>query len=130
MKTIKILIAAPEELHNEKIQFSSLIEALNESLVSRGIELERVKWDPDTDGSIEDFMAEVGECEMCLTLYWRELAENAPEELTSADQALKAGKNPKNLYVFFKEPSPDITETLKDFKANFVTNYGHFFCMY
>ena len=130
MKTIKILIVAPEELHEEKIQFSSLIEALNESLVSRGIELERVKWDPDTDGSVEDFMEEVGECEMCLTLYWRELAENASEELTAAFQTLKAGKNPQNLYVFFKEPTQDISEALKDFKANFVTNYGHFFCKF
>ncbi|MCR4664375.1 MAG: tetratricopeptide repeat protein [Paludibacteraceae bacterium] len=130
MKTIKILIVAPEELHEEKIQFSSLIEALNESLVSRGIELERVKWDPNTDGSVEDFMEEAGECEMCLTLYWRELAENASEELTAAYQALKAGKNPQNLYVFFKEPTQYISDVLKDFKANFVTNYGHFFCKF
>ena len=57
MKTIKVLIAATEELHDEKIQFSALIEQLNEALRPRGIELERIKWNPETDGSIEDFMA-------------------------------------------------------------------------
>ena len=32
MKTIKVLISASEEMHDEKIQFASLIENLNEAL--------------------------------------------------------------------------------------------------
>ena len=79
MKTIKVMIVASDEMHEEKIQFSNLIEALNEALEPRGIELERVKWNPETDGSVEDFMEEVKDCDMCLTLYWRELAENASD---------------------------------------------------
>ncbi len=130
MKTIKIMIAAPEEMHEEKLEFTNLIEHLNEVLESRGIELKRIKWNPETDGSIEEYKAKLKECEICLTLYWRDLAGNSEQELNAAYQELKDGNNPRNLYVFFKEPTEDLTEALKDFKANFVTNYGHFFCKF
>lgn len=130
MKTIKIMIAASEEMHDEKVQFSNLIEHLNKVLELRGVELKRVKWNPETDGSIEDFKTKLKDCEMCLTLYWRDLAGNSEQELNTAYQELKVGKNPRNLYVFFKEPTEDLTKALKDFKTNFVTNYGHFFCKF
>ena len=48
----------------------------------------------------------------------------------SAYQQLKGGGNPRKLYVFFKEPAEDLSDALKDLKANFVTNYGHFFCRF
>ena len=130
MKTIKIMIAASEEMHDEKLEFTNLIEHLNEVLEPRDIELKRIKWDPETDGSIEEYKARLNECEMCLTLYWRDLAGNSEQELDTAYQELKGGNNPRNLYVFFKEPTEDLTEALKDFKANFVTRYGHFFCKF
>ena len=130
MKTIKILIAASEELHAEKLEFTNLIEHLNQVLRPRGIELKRIKWNPEQDGSIEVFQAKLQDCEMCLNLYWRQLAANSEEELNTAYQQLKDGHNPRNLYVFFKEPTDDLTEALRDFKANFVTNYGHFFCKF
>lgn len=130
MKTIKIMIAASEEMHEEKLEFSNLIEHLNEVLEPRGIELKRIKWNPETDGSIEEFKSKLKECEMCLTLYWRDLAGNSGQELDTAYQELKDGNNPRNLYVFFKEPTENLSEALRDFKANFVTHYGHFFCRF
>lgn len=130
MKTIKILIAASEELHAEKLEFTSLVEHLNQVLKPRGIELKRIKWDPENDGSIDAYQAKLRDCEMCLNLYWRNLSGNSEEELNTAYQQLKEGKNPRNLYVFFKEPANDLSEALRDFKANFVTSYGHFFCKF
>lgn len=130
MKTIKIMIAASEEMHEEKLEFTNLIEHLNEVLEPRGVELKRIKWNPETDGSIDEFKSKLKECEMCLTLYWRDLAGNSEQELNTAYQELKDGNNPRNLYVFFKEPTEDLTEALRNFKANFVTNYGHFFCKF
>ena len=124
------MIAASEEMHDEKLKFSSLIRHLNEVLRPRGIELECIKWNPETDGSIEEYKAKLKECEMCLTLYWRDLAGNSEHELDTAYQELKDGNNPRNLYVFFKEPTEDLTDALRDFKANFVTKYGHFFCKF
>ena len=124
------MIAASEEMHEEKLEFTHLIEHLNEVLEPRGIELRRIKWNPDTDGSIEEYKSKLKDCEMCLTLYWRDLAGNSRQELDTAYQELKGGNNPHNLYVFFKEPTADLTEALRDFKANFVTKYGHFFCKF
>ena len=130
MKTIKILIAASEEMHEETLKFSELIANLNEVLEPRGIELIRVKWDPEADGSIEDYKRQLSDSEMCLTLFWQSLAENSQQELDTAYNELKNGNNPRKLYVFFKEPSKEIAATLKDFKANFVNDYGHFFCKF
>ena len=124
------MIAASEEMHEEKLEFSNLIEHLNEVLKPRGIELKRVKWNPETDGTIEEYKTKLKGCEMCLTLYWKELAGNSEEELNRAYQQLKGGSNPRRLYVFFKEPEEDMTEALKYFKKNFVINYGHFFCKF
>ena len=93
------MIAALEEMHDEKLEFSNLIEHLNEVLEPRGIELKRVKWNPETDGTVEDFLTKLTDCEMCLTLYWKELAGNSEEELNSAYQQLKNGNNPRALRV-------------------------------
>lgn len=130
MQTIRILIVASDELHHEKIEFSNLIQQLNEVFGPRGIELKRVKWNPETDGTIEDYQKKLTDSEICLTLYWNELAKNSREELHAAYQQLKGGGNPRKLYVFFKEPAEDLSDALKDLKANFVTNYGHFFCRF
>lgn len=130
MKTIKIMIAASEEMHEEKLEFSNLIEHLNEVLAVRGIELKRVKWDSDEERTTEEYLSKLGDCEMCLTLYWKELVGNTEKELDTAYQKQKDGENPRKLYVFFKEPAEDLSDALKDFKSNFVTNYGHFFCKF
>ena len=130
MKTIKILIAASEEMHEETLRFSELIANLNEVLEPRGIELKRIKWNPDVDGAIEEFKSKLKDCEICLTLYWQNLIGNSEQELNTAYEELKGGNNPRNLYVFFKEPSEYLRAELTDFKANFVTNYGHFYCKF
>ena len=124
------MIAASQEMHDEELKFTSLIKHLNKALAPRGIELKRVKWDPEVDGTINDYLVKLQKCEMCLTLYWKQLADNSEKVLQTAYDELKSGNNPRKIYVFFKEPSDDISESLKDFKENFVTNYGHFFCRF
>ncbi len=125
MKEIQVLIAAAEELRDEKLEFTSLINNLNEALAPRGIHLRRVNWTP---GEADDYRQRLGSCEMCLNLYWRQLPPSADEELRTAYEATCAGDNPHHLYIFFKEPSDDISKALADFKAGFETRYGHFFC--
>lgn len=130
MKQIQVLISASVEMHDETLKFSELIANLNEVLEPRGIKLKRIKWNPETDGSLEEFKHQLENSEMCLTLFWQDLVENSEEELDTAYQELKRGNNPQKLYVFFKEPSINIVESLKGFKANFVNTYGHFFCKF
>lgn len=127
MKVIQVLFAAIEELHDEALHFSELISHLNEILEPRGIHLKRVKWTP---GQAKDYRQKLSQCEMCLKLYWKQLPETSEEELKIAYEATCAGDNPRNLYVFFKEPSEGISKALADFKASFETRYGHFFCRF
>lgn len=130
LKEVKVMVAASEELHEEMMNFSGLVEYLNHVLVQRGMELKRMKWNPAVDGSLEDYQAKLKYCEMCLSIYWRDLAVNSREELDTAYQELWDNNNPRKLYVFFKEPSENLTELLRDFKASFETNYGHFYCKF
>ena len=127
-KEVKVMIAADEELNEEKLEFTELMAHLNEVLENRGIRLRRVKWTPQ---GADDLQKELHDCEMCLNLYWTKLPQQADEEMKAAYELTTNGTNPQHLYVFFKEkPSDKITAALADFKASFETVYGHFFCKF
>ncbi len=126
-KDVKVMIAADEELNEEKLEFTELMAHLNEVLENRGIRLRRVKWTPQGE---DDFRKELHDCEMCLNLYWTQLPRQADEEMKVAYNLSTNGANPLHLYIFFKEPSEEISTALADFKAGFETVYGHFFCRF
>lgn len=134
MKTIKVFIASSEELHLERLEFTDMIVQLNKALEPRGIRIEPVKWEHH-DASMgpvhkqEEYNEELKKCELCLVMYWTRFGEYTEEELTIAWEGLKAGNNPRKLYVYFKEPG-DASQELKDFKESFVTKYGHFYCKF
>ena len=134
MKTVKVFIASSEELHLERLEFTDMIQQLNKALKPRGIEIEPIKWEYlDSSMSQERKQTEYNnalkECELCLVMYWTRLGEYTAEELTTAWESLKAGDNPKKLYVYFKEPC-NASQELKEFKDSFVTRYGHFYCKF
>ena len=135
MKTIRVFIASSEELKMERLKFTDMIEQLNNCLEVRGIRLKSVKWEY-LDASMgvlhkqQEYNEKLKECELCLVLYWNKFGEYTREELETAYEELKAGRNPHKLYVYFKEPAEDISEQLKDFKAAFATQYGHFYCKF
>lgn len=127
-KEVKVMIAADEELNEEKLEFTELMAHLNEVLENRGIRLRRVKWTPQ---GADDFRKELHDCEMCLNLYWTKLPQQADEEMKTAYDLSTNGSNPQHLYIFFKEKSSGkISAALADFKASFETVYGHFFCKF
>lgn len=127
-KEMKVMIAADEELNEEKLEFTELMTHLNEVLENRGIRLRRVKWTPQ---GADDFRKELHDCEMCLNLYWTKLPQQADEEMKTAYDLSTNGSNPQHLYIFFKEKSSGkISAALADFKASFETVYGHFFCRF
>ena len=134
MKTIKVFIASSEELHLERLEFTDMIQQLNKALRPRGIEIEPVKWEY-LDSSMNEerkqteYNNALKECELCLVMYWTRFGEYTEEELTTAWESLKAGKNPQKIYVYFKEPCNESQE-LKDFKDSFTTHYGHFYCVF
>lgn len=134
MKTIKVFIASSDELELERLQFSDMILHLNRILKPRGVEIEPVKWEY-LDASMgplhkqEEYNKELKTCEMCLVLYWTKFGEYTKSEFDTAYSELCAGRNPKKLYVYFKN-AEDITPELKTFKESFATSYGHFFCRF
>lgn len=127
-KEVKVMIAADEELNEEKLEFTELMAHLNEVLENRGIRLRRVKWTPH---GADDFRKELSNCEMCLNLYWTKLPQQADEEMKTAYDLSTNGSNPQHLYIFFKEKNSDkISAALADFKTKVETVYGHFFCKF
>ncbi len=121
------MIAAAEELDEELLEFGALIKEINDALKPRGIRLVRENWTP---GDADEFARRVDGCQMCLCLYWRELPSSADDDVHGAYEATCAGRNPQHLYIFFKEPSDEISEALSGFKAGFENKYGHFFCRF
>ena len=47
-------------------------------------------------------------------------------ELDTAYERLKAGENPRKLYVYFKDAS-ELSDELREFRDEFPVKYGHFF---
>ena len=134
MKTIKVFIASSDELTVERREFESLFHHLNRIFKPRGLYLEPSLWEY-LDSSMgpkhkqEEYNEELKTCEMCMVMYWTKFGEYTGEELMTAYGELKEGRNPRKLYVFFKEPG-DVTPELKSFKESFATEYGHFYCKF
>lgn len=124
MKTIKVYIVAPEELHIEYLEFADMISQLNKVFRTRGIEI-----DPTSDDLIND-LSGLGEYQMCLVMYWNNHDKDSEMLLNTAYKELQEGNNPKKLYIYFKEPAENISEELAEFKASFATRYGHFYCKF
>ena len=131
MTTIKIFLASSEELRPEREMMASLANSLNTVLEPQGIQVIVVEWE-NLDASMgilhkqEDYNEKLRNCEMCLVLYWTKFGMYTKTELDTAYSELKAGNNPKKLYVYFKTGSEPSGE-LKEFRDSFPTKYGHFF---
>ena len=134
MKTIKVFLASSDELKTERLEFDSLFNHLNRIFRPRGLYLELSKWEY-LDSSMgpkhkqEEYNEELKTCEMCMVIYWTKFGEYTGQELMTAYNELKEGRNPRKLYVFFKEPA-DLSPELKVFKESFATEFGHFYCKF
>ena len=133
MRKIKIFLASSEELKEERKELGDFVGHLNHALERIGVSVQLEKWEY-LDSSMgeqhkqEDYNDVLRECEMCLVMYWTKFGLYTKTELDTAYNELKAGNNPKKLYVYFKEIEGDekITDELKAFRDSFPTEYGHF----
>ena len=132
MKTFKIFVASSNELKNERQELAKLANSLNNVLEPLNTHVIMVEWE-DLDASMgvahkqEEYNTKLRECEMCIVLYWSKFGIWTKQELDIAYSELRAGNNPKKLYVYFKNggdkaPTPELTE----FRESFDKNYGHF----
>lgn len=134
MRTIRVFIASSEELKQERLEIADVINNLNQALSPRDIEIRPVKWEY-LDASMgikhkqEEYNDALRKCDICIVLYWTKFGDYTETELNTAYQELCAGRNPKKLYVYFKD-SDSISPQLKEFKDSFTSRYGHFFCRF
>lgn len=128
MQTIRIILSATKSLQQEKLELADLVENLNHSLVSRNAYILMLVWD-GSETEKNDFKDKISDTDLCLALYYDTFDESTQSELETAYQSLCEGKNPKKIYVYFKE-GETISEKLKAFRDSFPTKYGHFYCSF
>ncbi len=139
MKTIKVFLASSSELRDERMEFSDIVLTINKFLKPRGFEIEMERWE-DIDDSMgperkqDEYNRVLRTCPMCLVLYWKNLGSYTKEELDVAYAGVCSEKeNPRKLYIYFKEDkeiAETISKELRNFKASFETDYGHFYCRF
>lgn len=131
---IKIFLASSKELEKERLVFADLVGHLNKALESRDITISLVKWEY-VDASMgpehkqEEYNEQLRDCDLCIVLYWTTFGKWTKIELDTAYKEKCEGRNPKKLYVYFKE-GKQISEDLQKFRDSFPENYGHFFTDY
>ncbi|MGM9770887.1 MAG: tetratricopeptide repeat protein [Candidatus Cryptobacteroides sp.] len=132
MKTIKIFLASSDELLKEREMMGDLANSLNTVLERQGINVILVKWE-NLDASMgvnhkqEDYNEKLRDCDICMAMYWTKFGMYTKNELDTAFSELKAGHNPKKIYVYFKNVD-DVkpTDELEAFRISFPKEYGHF----
>lgn len=85
-------------------------------------------WDRSEDNK-DDFQEKISDKDLCLTLYYDTFDASTQTELETAYQSLCEGKNPKKIYVYFKD-GETVPEELQSFRDSFPTKYGHFYCSF
>lgn len=129
MKTIHITLAADKSLKQEQMELADLVENLNYSLSSRGTNILMVVWDCSSKHDEGTFREKVADTDLCLNLYYETFNDSSLSDLDAAFQSFCEGKNPKKIYVYFKD-SDEIPENLREFRDSFPTRYGHFYCSF
>lgn len=116
MKTLRVFISASTGLEEAERGVHDLLVQLSQHFKPRGLEFVAAL---PGEGAAEG--------EMAVALYGKDFGGLPKERFEEAYEAFKAGKKPK-IYVFFREPSEDISEALKAFRDSFAERYGHFYC--
>lgn len=134
MKKVKIFLASSEELKEEKLELSDLLEHLNLILEPQDIHIYLEKWEYLGE-NIEDtkknkYEERLGESDICMVVFGKEFSNYTETELKKAyDRVCHEGVNPSKLYIYFKNEEK-IADDLKKFRDSFPEVYGHFTCKF
>ena len=128
MKRVKIFLALGEGLNNESLELSDLVEHLNLILEPQNIHIYLEKWEYLSDSldnlRDEEYADTLGECEICMVVFGKDLGSYTERELRSAyERVCKEVVNPSKLYVYFKNID-NLTEDLKRFRDSFPEAYN------
>lgn len=128
IQTVRIFLSIDKALEQERLELTDLVENLNHSLESRNANILMLAWDNSANDN-NSFNEEMSKTDLCLNLYYTNFNNTTQAELESAYQTLCEGKNPKKIYVYFKD-GDTVPEKLQEFRDSFPTKYGHFYCSF
>lgn len=129
MQDIHIFIASSSELKQERYELVDLLADLNQDAFEQlGIRVKSELWEfmdssMREDRKEDEYLQRLRICDICLVLFWRTLGEYTLEELNVAIEEMRAGRLPKVVYVFYKEPDNSISQELVQFKESFAERY-------
>ena len=130
MEKNKVFIASSSEMEYERKELVYLMVIdMNEELESKGYELIPEKWEY-MDSSMrgrrkeDEYLDNLRECEICLSLFWNTIGQYTIEELNVALNEQQCGHFPRLVHVFFKESTDIISENLLEFKKEFISKHS------
>ena len=125
MRIVKAFVAADDELASDRAEFQAMLEGLNQVLARRDIRVEVSDYDQDRREAL------LKDSEIALVLYHTRCGDFAAKEVDEAYHRVIQHKNPKRLYIFFKEDNGlPLTPEFKAFRDSFVAKFEHFFCRF
>lgn len=131
MKKIKIFLASSEDLKDEALELSDLVEHLNLILENQDIHIYLDKWEflDNERGAGEQgiwyyYESKLDQNDILIAVFGRELGSFSEKELKQAFNRLhKEGINPEKIYVYFKSLG-GLKEDLRVFRDTFSDNFG------
>lgn len=128
MRNINVFIASSAELLHERMELVDLLTDIDDELEGQDIAFEPVLWEymdssMGIDRKEDEYLAELRKCEICIVLFWQTLGDYTVEELNVAYAEMLAGRLPRKVFIFFKEPMPQIQDKLVQFKNSISERY-------
>ena len=142
-KIIKIFIASSiVELHDERNDLDSFLRRLGSKLCERYVEkgiyinIEPIRCE-DVDPAISGGRMQsaidtlLGECEVCVFLFFTRAGEYTIEEFDSALKAFRASKNGRpKIYTFFKRAGGTVEQSVTDFMNRLDKDLQHYYTVF
>ena len=124
-KVISAFLAVDDELASDRDAFADAVVNLNDVLSRRGARVRLRFYDPDQHRDLLD------NSEMALVLYQTKCGAFGAPALKESYELAKAEKNPKRLYVFFRDGEGKLLDAdFQAFRDGFAESFGSAPCRF
>lgn len=124
-RTVDAFFASDDELAEDRNAFAEMILQLNDQLQCRGVHVKMKFYTPERHRQLFE------RSEMAMVVYRTRFGAFGPKEMEEAYERTIHKRNPKRLYVFFREENGESVEKeFFEFKEGFEKGKGHFICRF
>ncbi|MCB9090446.1 MAG: leucine-rich repeat domain-containing protein [Calditrichae bacterium] len=131
VRTVKVFLASGSDLSKEREELKNLFYDETKNYILDSIFLDLIMWEDLNHSFHEDriqnrFNDKLRECDIFISMFWKRVGKFTKEEFEAAHWSLMNHKNPKYLYVFFKDTRVRIDDidddimNIKKFKKNIL----------